>query len=118
MVEYRFSRLRCIGLRGSVFGNRAGLPELRKHVTAQKFDFLSVGGGGGFDLFSAVIAEEAQADGDNVALVLVALKKDLVVSLADPGLRVLEPDVILFGFEESGNSEGGFSEVIGGEVFT
>lgn len=49
------------------------------HVAAEHFDFFTVVDGGGFDFFGTGIAEEAQTDGGDVALMFMPGEEELVV---------------------------------------
>lgn len=76
------------------------------HVAAEHFDFFTVVDGGGFDFFGTGIAEEAQTDGGDVALMFMPGEEELVVPLADAfaGQSVLD-FVLLISFADALLSE-------------
>lgn len=99
----------------------AGNPLVGKGVYSQQFDFFGVMEITGFNFFGALIAQEAKDNGDDVALMFVAHKEEMLILLGEaffgqvyPGITLFEAHKILFGFEEGGYSGGNFDEVIEG----
>jgi len=100
-----------------VFGNEARFPQMVVHVVAEEFDFFGVGGGGGGDLFCPGIVEEAEGEGDGVALLFVTLEKELHVVLAQTLIGQPDAGVVLFHFLKDGSGGGAFDEIVGIGVF-
>ena len=88
-----------------------------KSHTSEHFDFLVVVGVRGGDFFGAGIGKEAQADGDVVALLFIALEDEGEVMLAETLAGDPDAGVVLFCFGESGGGEGAFDDVIGIRLF-
>lgn len=82
-------------------------------MDAEHFDFFGVVGGGGFDLFGAGIAEETHADGDGIALLLVALEEDEHFMLAQAFIGDFDSSIVLLGFGKSGSDGSTFNQFIG-----
>jgi len=103
-----------VGLGGIV--EVAALPEFAEHVTTKEFDFAGVINRGGFNEFGALIVEEADANGDDVAVVDIAGQKEASVILADFVLIELEADILLVGFADRLDDRVELEEVSHGEV--
>ncbi len=86
-------------------------------MTANEFDFFGVVAGGGFDEFDAVVVDDAERDGGNIALVLVAGEEELLVALLDADFLMLKADAVMVGFEEGDDGGEDFEEVGGGGYF-
>jgi len=90
------------------------LPEVAEDVTSEEFDFGGVIEGAGLDEAGAFVLEETEANGDDVALVLVAHEENLGLFLADFPFGELEADVVLVGLDEGGDGGGNFEGVARG----
>ena len=92
------------------------MPEVAKHVAADDFDFFLVGAGAVHEVFGNFVFKQAMANGDDVALMNIALEEELGVFLADFIFSELEVDVLLVGFADGLDGGMEFEEVSGGEV--
>jgi hypothetical protein len=113
--DFRFQRGSGGRRRRFGHGQEAGFPEVAEEVAADEFDFFGIIAGGGFDEFNGFIMGDAQGDGRDVALVLVAGQEELLVSLLDPGFFEFKASLILVGFVEGGDVGEQFDEVFMGE---
>ena len=92
-------------------------PVVAEGIAPEEFNFLAVADCRSFDIFGPRIAQEAQSNGGDVALVFIAFEEDFVVALADSGFFVLKADVVVLGIDEGGDGLGGFGEFGGGKFF-
>lgn len=80
-------------------------------MAAQHFDFFRVGSTGGFDAFGTSIAEDAEGDLDDVALVFVASHGELFITLAEAFFGKTDAGAAEFGLVESSRRIGIFDDV-------
>jgi hypothetical protein len=91
------------------------LPEVAEEMNAHEFDFFLVTDVCGFDEGDPVVVPDAKGDGDDVAMVDVALEQEMGVALADFAFIELEVDVLLVGFAEGVDGGEQFEEFFMGE---
>lgn len=103
--------------RASGFGNRAGFPEVAKDIEAKEFNFFGVITIGGFDFFGALVAQQVEANGDDVALVFIAHEKESSFFLSDSFIFVLETGAILLGGKDGFDGSDNFFVIVEGVFF-
>jgi hypothetical protein len=79
-------------------------------VNAKGFDFFGVAPGRGFDGFGAGVFEDAEGDGDGVALLLIALEEELHIALPQAHIGNFDAGIVLLFFAEDANGGGAVGE--------
>ena len=107
--------MRAFGATGD--GNRAGFPKIAEDVEAEEFNFFGVTTIGSFDLSGALVAQKAEANGDDVALMFIAHEDEAAFILADSFIFMLETGAILFGGKDGFDGGDDFFVVVEGVLF-
>jgi hypothetical protein len=93
-------------------GDGARFPEVAEHMDAEEFDFFEVVARGAFNVFSPLVAEEAEANGNLIALLFVALEDELEIALAEAFPGQPEANFGMFAFLEGGGGGSAFDQII------
>lgn len=100
------------------YRNRAWFPEFAEHVEADGFDFFGHADGRGGDGFGLGVVEDAEGNGDTVAMLFVAPKAKVEFLLAQAFPGNLEAGDVLLAFEKPSRGIGAFGDIFRSGIFT
>ncbi len=86
-------------------------------MKAEEFNLFRVIDVSGFDLFGPLVAEEAQANGNDIALVFIAHQQELSLPLTNAFVGHFETIAILFDIQERFEGGDDFDEVVEARFF-
>ncbi len=92
-------------------------PVFAVKTAAEHFDFFLIADGFGVDGFGLGVVEDAEADSDGIALVLVPGKGELFIAQADAFFIVPKADLALVGMEQGGDGVTDIYELSDGTIF-